>query len=627
MKKKLLLLSLIALGTTLSSCGDVSSLASSSSSSLSTSSPSSSLSTSSPDSTSSPNSSSSSSSSNSSSSSDPWIDYGSIELTDTMLDAVSLNNITLRGHMFLGMSSQSTPYGIELKYDTGIFSATYSTMAQDFVTGEEIPTTSTTYYYEGENGNAFTPNSPNINNIASQDTGDSFDSGYYTNPFALFDASDFTINYSYSGPGYQFAFTGLDVNKIITAYTNIASAASGGMYTFYGDTIEGFYIYTDGEQVTGLGVSASSSDPMYEEFGLGLSMSLQIKDLGTTTVDTSSMTSPYSIPEGQEEEYQAFYDALDLLDNYNYHFDVKVTDVLGTTIQESEAYVLEDGWAGVDRYTDSADYYGVHHNSDGTYDYYNGSSSDSLAPQYKAYAAYHHLPSFDFAPEIFTLDTASSTDSVYVFTLREDFIENYGASLVANELTYDAFANTARDLTIEINSDGSFNSFTFNYTESNNTISTFVETFDSFGTLTEIPTSMADFTNYVSMAIPTSWDDPAAVDADDLPLSMWLDMMEGGSDILFPLTSALTPYYMGFYSILGDGTISLQLDLVKETNYDSARELYELACGELSTLLNTELETLDGYLQASATIGSVTYTVGVLTSYVVVIEITSAMVL
>ena len=563
-----------------------------------------------------------------STSSSVWIDYGKTELTQEMLDAVTGDNITLEGRMFLGMSSMATPYGIQLKYTGDAYLATFSTMSEDWESGEEFPLTQSSYYFKGEEGDAMVPQSPDKNNVVAQDTGDAFDSGFYTNPLALFDATDFALDYTYSGPGYKFSWAGSDDQKAITAYANIASSVTQGMYTFYGDLLTDLSIYTDGNEITGLGISATSSDESMADYGLLVSIQVGMKDVGTTEIDAEAVaTQPYAVPEGQEEEYEAFQSALDKIAAKNYHFDVEVTDSTGTVIQESEAYVTADGWAGSDAYPadKTISYYGVHKNEDGTFDYYGGSAPDELAPSYKAYAAYHHLPAFDFAKEIFELDEEQSTEDVYVFTLRDSFTESYYASAVTNEVTYDTFGNTGIDLTFEVNKDGTMKGFVFHYTDSDDKTSTFTQTYDSFGTVESIPTSIADFTNYTPLAVPTSWDD--ASDTDGIPLTMMLGYMENGDAAVFPVTENLKPYYMNFISTFGTDTISIQANFVKETTYDSASELYELAIDELEKLLDTTFEATNPlYMQESATVDGLTYTVAVLSNYVVAIDITGPMI-
>lgn len=558
-----------------------------------------------------------------SSSSSAWVDYGSTELTEDMLDAVSGTNLTLKGHLFIGMLSESTPYGVEIQYEGGANLTSVSTLAQDFETGDEIPMTTQTYSYEGDNGDAYRPQNPDKDNEVSYDTGVSFEkSGLYTNPLSSFQAADFAIDYSYTGPGYKFSYVGEDDDAVLAAYANLASTATSDMYTFYGDLLTDLSLYTDGAAIQSIGIKAESSDPDLAAMGLSLSLNYEIQDVGTTKIDEESvLVDPYAIPADQTAQYDAFQKALDTAKADNYHFTAVAADADGVTFQTSEAYATPEGWAGVETADGQSAYYGVVANDDGTFDYYGGSAADKLEPSYKTYKATHHLPTYDFSTAIFDLNTEKSTDDLYVFDIKDDFLEHYYASAVVNEITYDSFADTASDLEFAITKDGLIQSFSFAFTHDGDD-ATFVETFDSFGGVTEIPTTIADFTGYVPLEVPSSWEE--ATDQDDIAISMMLEFMANGDQAEYLLSDALKPYFVGFSTGFdNDNNVVVQLTLIKEYNSESCIELYELAKAELEKTIGTTLTVPNSltYFAEATLENGLTYNVQATTDDTVLLQV------
>lgn len=202
-------------------------------------------------------------------------------------------------------------------------------------------------------------------------------------------------------------------------------------------------------------------------------------------------------------------------------------------------------------YTSTEDaYFGVHANGDGTYDRYSGSSATALKGGYAAYKASAFAPAFNFSTAVFDYDADDSSDTEYVFTVKQAFDDLYDCSAIAKEMTADSFAKQADDLKVYVTSDGVLEKFEFTFSDSDGNTNTFVDTFDKIGAVTDIPTDIADFTAYTKLAIPTDFSATVTDSTTETSMTATAALTaifgaDSAAKIPFPVIAATKPYYLG----------------------------------------------------------------------------------
>ncbi len=458
------------------------------------------------------------------------------ELSQAHIDAIAGDNITLSGTCYIGtLEAGTTDYETTVKYADGYWQGSYTTMAEDWTTGEEYEYSEMTTFYRTADGYLAEAQAPDINNEVGYAYSTLWSQSIFQNMLYAFDASWFEWDSSYSDDnGYnKFAMTAEAIASEDVYYAEANLFSSIAAYTFgtsFGGDLQHFYIYTDAanENIVNIEFYEMSVEEWYDgsTYSYVTNISLDVSNIGTTVIDASGLYDPYTIPEGQESEYAAFESAIAHLEEHNYTATVQCIDTTDPNhiYQESKYEVTENGYSGYDysyEYSTDAEtgvesreltsefYYGTHQVEDGSYDYYQGYSADALSGVAGAGSdPWYNLADHDFAVEIFELVESESTASSYVFQLREDYMDNNWAYYVAGEFTHDYYRYymeedyaAGSNFKVSISSTGYIESFEFIYDDWTNPLTTFKQTFSDWGT-TSITSDMGDFTNYVAYEYP-----------------------------------------------------------------------------------------------------------------------------
>ncbi|MFA6830363.1 MAG: hypothetical protein WCR67_06680, partial [Bacilli bacterium] len=232
-----------------------------------------------------------------------------------------------------------------------------------------------------------------------------------------------------------------------------------------------------------------------------------ILDVGTTQLTLEDITfEPFSHEESENKYYDSFTTAVNKLNEHNYSYSITCVDEDNRPVQKSKSCITSDGWSGMDEaitYTTDASfseniYFGTHKNEDQTIDYYYGQAPDELSNVSHIRDIYYSITNFSFSPEIWDFNLSESTEEEYHFTLSDEIVNIYKTRVITSLMTNDVFSQQALDISrphLVINSDGTIKWFDFVYENYDETF-TLTQNFYDYGT-TEIPPSIADFTNHV----------------------------------------------------------------------------------------------------------------------------------
>ena len=455
------------------------------------------------------------------------------ELQQAHISAISGNNLTLSGTCYIGtVEYGTTDYETTVKYTDGYWQGTYDTMASDWY-GNEYEYSETNTFYRTEDGYLAQSQAPDINNQIASTYGTLWTSSIFVNMLEHFSASWFEWDSTYSDANgcNRFVMTEEALASEEVYYAEYNLFESIAEYTFgtsFGGDLQHFYIYTDSANENIVNIEFYEMDTSWSEYGYTYvtNVDLDVLNVGTTQIDETAVYSPYSVPSGQETQYSAFESAIAHLEEHNYTANVQCIDTTNPDhiYQESKYEVTENGYSGVDysyeyatdgetstetRSLTSEFYFGTHKVEDGTYDYYEGYSADTLTGVAGAgNNPWYHWPDHQFAVEIFELVEEESTSDSYVFQLREDYMEHNYAYYVAGEFTTDYYRyymeedyEAGSNLKISISSTGYIESFEFIYDDWTNPLTTFKQTFSDWGT-TSITDDMGDFANYTAYEYP-----------------------------------------------------------------------------------------------------------------------------
>ena len=265
-------------------------------------------------------------------------------------------------------------------------------------------------------------------------------------------------------------------------------------------------------------------------------------------------------------------------------------------------------------YTNYSGYYD-YDTTDGTFDGFSYDSKQKVLAGTKIYKGELKsiLPSFDFSPNIFKLESAQTVSGVttYTYTLRETAImRDLALSMSMHSYADDAEASTSTNFTIVITDDGKFASVTYPYSLVGGTYMGYITTtFSNIGTTT-IDSDVFD--NYVPRVLKTSWSqyttkyysaDFSTLTTKEEDTSVVLEAVYGDLASLMPTPDVFLgivgdnisgPFY-SWKAVATDAdgndinhgyiTITVKTDFSDE-NYRMSEEQWNSLCEELTTALN-----------------------------------------
>lgn len=303
------------------------------------------------------------------------------------------------------------------------------------------------------------------------------------------------------------AITSTAVKEIVDKiYNSATSYIHGGTDSkFGGDNLVKMDLYVTKKGISGFYLKYSKAE---NETRAYTELTVSLENIGSTALTKDDVCpSPYTHQKELDKRYTSLKTALNEMKGYNYQIDVEVKREK-TMIQHSKAVFFADGYSGYDESISNGksvfSYYGIHKRSDGKYERYSGNENNVLKGEVYRTAAHQGLMGYDFSADIFEYDRTKSTDTKSVFTIYPDFKLYNSISDISEDMTFDEFATYANSLTLEVENDH-LTSFSFGFSDNLENTYTFVEKITNHGSVTSVPSEIADFSNYEEYVSPTSF--------------------------------------------------------------------------------------------------------------------------